>query len=265
MNPKRNEYLASVFEDTMNIIKEKEFTIDPEFSLKYDVPIDMEDTSYDKKGDVEIVDSDTFDSAKSIIESGMDESEVCVLNMGSIWKYGGGVEKGSRAQEECLCRRSTLYPLLKAYAERYKKAYPNGGEHDVIYTSNVTVLKDASYKELPHPYNVNVITAAALQKPTLVDGHLSEKDAKFLEHKIHQMINVAAFNGNGALVLGAFGCGAYGCPSRDMAKIFHHALVGENLRCLFDVVKFAIIDDHNAFREDNKEGNLSVFKEVFKG
>lgn len=260
----RNERLVSVFEDTMRLIEEKGLDVGHRFSLKYDKPLDMDDTSYDKKGEVSVVDMDTLDCAKSLIDDGFNDNEVCVLNMGSIWKYGGGVENGAGAQEECLCRRSTLYPMLKSYAEKYSDAYPNGGENDVIYTSNVEVLKDSSYNTLEEPYHVNVVTAAAIKKPTLIDGGLSPKDTTFLMHKIRHILNSAAFNGNKAIVLGAFGCGAYRCPSEDVARIFKHVLFDEKAKDMFDAVRFAVIDDRNAFREDNKEGNYNVFKRIIE-
>ena len=39
--------------------------------------------------------------------------KVCVLNFASATNPGGGVVNGSSAQEECLCRCTTLYPCLK--------------------------------------------------------------------------------------------------------------------------------------------------------
>ncbi len=264
MKYKKNWYLASIFEDTMDIIKERNIDTDFRFSHKYNEPLDMDDTSYDKKGDVSVVDMDTLDCAKSLIDDGFEDNEVCVLNMGSIWKYGGGVENGAGAQEECLCRRSTLYPMLKSYAEKYKDTYPNSGENDAIYTSNVEVLKDSSYNVLENPYHVNVITAAAIKHPVLIDGGLSPTDTTFLMHKIRNILNSAAFNGNRAIVLGAFGCGAYRCPAEDVARIFKHILFDEKAKDMFDAVNFAIIDDHNAFREDNKEGNYKAFKRIIE-
>ena len=38
--------------------------------------------------------------------------KVCVLNFASATNPGGGVVSGSSAQEECICRCTTLYPCL---------------------------------------------------------------------------------------------------------------------------------------------------------
>ena len=38
--------------------------------------------------------------------------KVCVLNFASATNPGGGVVNGSSAQEECICRCTTLYPCL---------------------------------------------------------------------------------------------------------------------------------------------------------
>jgi len=41
------------------------------------------------------------------------EGKVCVLNFACLTDPGGGIEVGSDAQEEGLCRCSTLFPCLK--------------------------------------------------------------------------------------------------------------------------------------------------------
>ena len=42
--------------------------------------------------------------------------KVCVLNFASATNPGGGVVDGSSAQEECICRCTTLYPCLNTDA-----------------------------------------------------------------------------------------------------------------------------------------------------
>ena len=40
------------------------------------------------------------------------DKKVCMLNYASATNPGGGVVNGSSAQEECICRCTTLYPCL---------------------------------------------------------------------------------------------------------------------------------------------------------
>ena len=95
----------------------------------------------------------------------------CVLNFASATNPGGGVVWGSTAQEECLCRCSTLYanltdrkvwkPFYEAHREQHNQLYND----DCIYTPDVVVFKtDTKEPELMHPddwWRVNVITCAA--------------------------------------------------------------------------------------------------------
>jgi len=65
-----------------------------------------------------------------------------------------------------------------------------------------------------------------------------------------------------ALVLSAFGCGAFSNPPDVVADLFAQALC-RPWSCLERVV-FCILDDHNAGRRHNPRGNLRPFAEVFE-
>ena len=113
-----------------------------------------------------------------------DGDKVCVINFASATNPGGGVTKGSNAQEECLCRISTLYATLNTkqcwdafygphralhnpidspvLSATFNKSLYND---DCIYTPNITVFKTDTQEPMLLPekdwYQVDVITCAA--------------------------------------------------------------------------------------------------------
>jgi len=84
--------------------------------------------------------------------------KICVLNFASVTNPGGGVTRGSNAQEECLCRCSTLYECLRAALyEAHKEKLRDGMmtalySDDCKYTPDVVVFK--SDGDLPEPLPV---------------------------------------------------------------------------------------------------------------
>ena len=62
------------------------------------------------------------------------ELKIAALNFASATNVGGGVTKGSKAQEESLCRCSTLYSVLST-DENHKSFYEyHRNRHDSRYT-----------------------------------------------------------------------------------------------------------------------------------
>ena len=76
---------------------------------------------------------------------------------------GGGVLGGAGAQEEDICRRTTLYPTLE------RAEYPLEPDA-LLYTPNVEIVKDCDYQEVAAEERVNidgVLTSAAVCCPQL--------------------------------------------------------------------------------------------------
>ena len=101
---------------------------------------------------------------------------ISVLNFASATNPGGGVTKGASAQEECLCRISTLYKCIsaseitEAFHKKHRYALKTGEmdflyNDDCIQTCDVTIFKSDSKNPVLLPekewFDVNVISCAA--------------------------------------------------------------------------------------------------------
>ena len=74
--------------------------------------------------------------------------------------------------------------------------------------------------------------------------------------RLRKMLFLAARKGYRNLVLGAWGCGAFGNDTRRVATYFYQLFFGDDgLSQFFENVVFAILEDEN---------KIENFKEVFK-
>jgi uncharacterized protein (TIGR02452 family) len=197
----------------------------------------------------------TLEAAKAYANT-----KVAVLNFASASHPGGGVTTGAGAQEESICRCSTLHPCL--LAPKMEKQFYEPHWHqknalhddDCIYTPGVTVIKtDTSAPELLDEsdwYNVDVITCAApnlrnfeRQKGLLVDkygcGSITDKGLKQLHIKrLRRILDIAISNKVESIILGAFGCGAFMNDPRIVADATTEAI--KDYRHAFKNIEFAV-------------------------
>lgn len=224
----RKRQLVAVFNDTLQRIgssQELQAAVSQSIASQQYIgdadKINLPAPSYTEKAQVVVSRLRSFEAAARY-----PGQKVTVLNFASSTSPGGGVVTGASAQEECLCRVSTLYPCLKVQAAWEKFYGPHRAAHnplhndDLIYTQDVVVLKDDDYNVLPSPFHVDVITCAA---PNLRDTpstryNRNDGDAvhitpeKLLElhlKRARKILSAAAANGAEVLILGAFGCGAF--------------------------------------------------------
>ena len=186
--------------------------------------------------------------------------KVCVHNIASASNPGGGVVHGSSAQEECLCRCSSLYFCLNSCEAKYGFYKPHRDaknpihNDDIIYTPDVMVFKtDTAYPELMSEsewYNVNVITCAApnlreqpSNKYNSGDGNraiqISDKELmKIHEKRLRRILDVSVMEENEVVILGAFGCGAFSNPPEVVAQAAKNVI--EDYRHAFRTMEFAV-------------------------
>lgn len=164
-------------------------------------------------------------------------SRVAVLNFADALTPGGLVWEGETTQEEDLCRCSNLYPCIsqdKVFDDYY--GYNRSLENDIysdrlIYSKDVLFFKDEDYWCIPIRTKCDVITCPA---------PIECSDKQVFVNRIKCIIGSAYSKGVDHLILGKFGCGAFGNDPRLVATTFKEVLDEYKL---FDVVYFPVFDD----------------------
>jgi uncharacterized protein (TIGR02452 family) len=221
------------------------------------LPSDLDKS--DQKTTVKVVNLDTFDCAEQLTREG--RQNVTCLNMANSLHPGGGYLNGSGAQEEALCRRSTLYITIRP--ERLLHPIP---PHGGIFSPNVLIFRTSDdtkcqLLQSEQQWWTSVISVAAVEMPRLTpekDDYANEEDRESTRERIKAILRIAAMNGKRNLVLGALGAGAFGNPPKAVARIFKETFQEEEFTGRFEGVWFAVI-------ERGGSENYSVFKEILDG
>lgn len=160
-------------------------------------------------------------------------ARVSVLNFASAVSPGGGFLRGARAQEEDLCRCSGLYPCLVAC----KPYYDANCAHDSsLYTDHAIFSPAVPFFRvhdagslLTDPFFVAVITAPAPHSEWFLRDQPGATDAlaaTFLR-RWRNVLRIARHQGTQTLVLGAWGCGAFGGDPRMASATAQQALAAD--------------------------------------
>ena len=276
----KRERNVEVFNDTLDVIKNSEkLTKSLEETLKNQKLIlaneKIENKCNDRADDAKVVLSKkrTLEAA-----SAYKGKEVCVLNFASATNPGGGVTRGSNAQEECICRCTDLYLCLNTdefmdkFYGRHRKARNPIYNDDIIYSPGVDVIKsdtvDPKLMDEKDWYKVNVLTCAAPNLRSDPSNEMNpyggdkavklsdEEYVKILESRVRKIYEVASSFNNDVLILGAFGCGAFQNPPHLVAKVFNKVM--QDYIKKFEVIEYAI------FCRDFETENYSEFKKEIK-
>ena len=160
---------------------------------------------------------------------------VVVLNMASPMRPGGGFLDGANSQEEFLCARTSLYPSLW---DSFYRLPDVGG----VYTPDCLVFRDSTPEANDlakrDRYFLDVVSAGMFRFPDS-RGRGEDRDSSctcgvsycdndrgLVTRKMKAVMRIAESKGAEKLVLGAWGCGAYGNPDKEVAKIWRKVLAG---------------------------------------
>lgn len=202
------------------------------------------------------------------------------LNFANGVEQGGGWIRGAKAQEEAIVRCSSLILSLKPSLspDHVKGKKPdditiNGKQYkrvSCMYHSNrqfeqdnyeegplstdyqllnpdVVVFRDDQFNFLDEPFKLSFITSPACYARGYynVAGRTEnsiQKVNSVMLNRIRKIILLAIEEGYECIILGAYGCGAFGNNSSDVAKMFHKVLVEEGLQKYFKKITFPIFE-----------------------
>ena len=247
-----------------------------------DVPAQAEPT---KTG---CINADCIEVARDMLANGY---RVSILNLASRRRPCGGYDQGLNAQEEALCRQSTLSQSLYQYYDASKacvrhagvparyNAYPLDLEFGGIYSPDVAFFREDlkhGYAFRPQPFACGVITVAALsfREPNnycneerqymAPDGGFTPQGDAIQLNKIRTIFRLALKNGHDSIVLGAFGCGVNKLPCQAVADQFRRVLEEPEFKGKFKALVFAILEGRGSARHPVEEqGKFAPFYEMF--
>lgn len=202
---------------------------------------------------------------------------ISVLNFASATNPGGGVTKGASAQEECLCRISTLYKCIsaseikEAFHKKHRYALKTGEMNslyndDCIQTCDVTIFKSDSKNPVLLPekewFDVDVISCAApnLRCMSQHNKHWKKNVADqdlldIYKKRINRVLDIARYAKSEVVILGAFGCGAFANPP-ELVVYAMNAAINEH-KYDFETIELAI------YCSPRDTSNYEVFAKEF--
>lgn len=274
----RRQKLVEIFEDTQRFYSQnpqlaKAVQVAKDTTKLYeadDYPMILSSERYDCQ--ITVTKHKSFEAAM-MIHADHPEWKIAVLNFASATNPGGGVKTGSSAQEESLCRCSTLYPTLtqswlwQKYYTVNRAAQDNLHTDACIYSPGIVICRtDDDYPERMEEKDwviVDVISCAApnlrqrpgnIHNPEFGKAKTPGRDELYSLHlkRAKHIMHVSAAKGADALILGAFGCGAFANDPITVAEAYDEAL--KEYRQYFRLIEFAV------YCRPNETGNYDAFK-----
>ena len=210
---------------------------------------------------VKVIDSGTVNAAYYYKKVGY--NVVAMLNFADAKKPGGWPEDGAPTQEENMCRTTNMYEALiidecmqKYYlknninqtVDHIDEAYSD----TIIYLRDVAILKDDRTYERVNTKYVDVIVCPA---PC---GNIKNVES-ILIPRMRAIVKTAYENGVTDLILGAWGCGAFGQSPKVVAECFTKVL--KELP-VFDSVIFAFKSTIDGLHE--KDSTKNIFRRALE-
>ena len=253
---------AAVFHDTVEVY-ETEFKKETKNLIKHGttvypnvIPKAKAEYKNNPNMEVRVIAGGTVETGRDLVMNL--GGKTAILNFADALVPGGLVLVGAPTQEENICRCSNLYASItskkpmKYYYEKNRKFNSYIYTDSLIYSEDVTFFKDDTDYRRVTPYKMDVITC-----PSPSVKIKSESIEYIVIYKrIEQIIRSAILHKVDNLVLGAWGCGAFGQNPQVVASCFDEVLRRNKA---FKTVVFAIRNCQADIGNGTVQ-NLDIFK-----
>lgn len=148
------------------------------------------------------------------------------LNFANALFAGGAYTMGGNAQEESICRASLLYYTIRGekdfYSNNRKRAsalYTDG----MILSESVPIIRDEGGTLLEERMNADFVTCPAVNRHELLPWNRKRAN-EVMERRIEKIVSFMQSQSPDVMVLGAFGCGAFGNKREVILPFFEKAI-----------------------------------------
>lgn len=240
-------------------------------SKMYATPIFITNSEKNYQTEIQVLEMDSLEAAKLLQEKS--QGPVAVLNIAHPNGPGGGVDEAGgpndelekRSQEASLFRRTNYFLDLYRYSPYHAWTYHLPLKRDVypptpycggFFSKDITVFRgpeEEGYPLLEQPFSMSFIAVGAFADKELRYGlnvrsefpDLKAKSVAQAKVRMRTILNIALDNQITSLVLGAWGCGAFGNSPETISQLFHEVLEEETYKNRFEYIWFAILGQKN--------------------
>ena len=168
------------------------------------------------------------DGATAVLELGRGLASACdmaILDFASFVNPGGGYDRGAWAQEEALCSESTLFNVLREQRAWYGENRRRNLNCELYRNRGLVVPKVRFEREGYHSYADVIVVAAPNARRARENYRVADATLVVaMRDRIRFVLAIADELGHDKLVLGAFGCGAFGWDAAVVAELFRAEL-----------------------------------------
>lgn len=174
---------------------------------------------------VRVVDQDSVTAVMEQARGLASACDLALLDFASFTNPGGGYDRGAWAQEEALCAESTLYNVLREQKAWYAANRQRNINCQLYRNRGLVAPKVRFERDKYHKYADVIVVAAPNARRARADYHIDDETlVKAMRNRIRFVMAIADELGHDKLVLGAFGCGAFGWDASVVAELFRKEL-----------------------------------------